>query len=130
MQTTDQQDKVAKSWKHIEKGYRPFTQAQLDWWMKNNKPQVSKFHGVEEKSGKFYANGKEIIPEEDIQEFLHKLYSDPKIGLTSKGKFWEYVRYHYAGIPRSYVDKYLMTNETYQKFRPAIKQHATTKPNL
>ena len=104
--------------------HRTFKKAQLN----NYNPNIPKFAGVVKKDNKFYFGDKQIIAEEDIDDFLHKQYTDPKIGLTSKVKFWSYIRTHYAGIPRSYVERYLETNATYQKYRPTKHQASTTKP--
>ena len=109
-----------------------FTKNMLDWWVKQGKPNISKFKGVTQEGDKFYFTDKdvkkEIIPLQEQDKFIADLYQDGKHGLTSAGKFYKYIVSNYAGISRTKVNEVLERIPVYQQFKPATHIHSTTKP--
>jgi hypothetical protein len=85
------------------------------------------YQHIEKKENKFYRNGKEIIPYEDINKVLAAIYGDPKHGFASIEPFWALIKSKYLGIAKEDVDEFLRNNETAQIQKP-LKENKVNRP--
>lgn len=72
-------------------------------------------------------DGKQIVPEERIQNVLTKLYQSPSTFSNSRDRFYGRVIQKFIGISRRVVQDFLSNQESYQMHKPVIKQK-TVKP--
>lgn len=114
---------------------RPFTQKQLDWWVRNKYPKAGKFTSVEHnvKTDTFTHTDdkgitRQIIPLEEQEDLIIELYTDAKTGLVSKEKFYKYLQDRYIGITQAYLGKVLMKVPSYQQFIPTRHATSTVRP--
>lgn len=80
-------------------------------------------------SGKLFFHDRCIIPEEEIDQVLEKLYTDPLTGIsTGRDRFYLRVKKVYLGISLRRVQSFLKEQESYQLHYPAPGGHEVVQP--
>src|SRR5579885_1152849 len=74
----------------------------------------SKYEGFELKDDKLFKDGKEVVPQEKINEVLSSLYNNAETSLNGRDRFYQRVAELYIGISRAQVHEFLKNQETYQ----------------
>ena len=92
-----------------------------------NKSQQKKYIGLTKRDNKYYIGAKQIIPIEDIPEFLNKYYDDPSTGFVGRDRMFSKLYESYLGIPKVAVAEFLKNNETNQVHAP-IKKIKVSRP--
>jgi len=80
--------------------------------------------GVETKDSKYFIEGKQIIPEEDVQEFL-RVYSDPANPGAGAGwnRLYATLKLKYTGIQQVDVQEFLRSVSTHQQVHQVHGEH-------
>jgi hypothetical protein len=68
---------------------------------------------------RIFIQQKEVIPVNEIESLLNKLYNDPTIGGNlGRDKFDSRIKEKYVGISRSDISKFLFNDEIHQLYKP------------
>eukprot|EP01127_Copromyxa_protea_P007274 TRINITY_DN171_c0_g1_i11.p1 TRINITY_DN171_c0_g1~~TRINITY_DN171_c0_g1_i11.p1 ORF type:complete len:157 (-),score=13.86 TRINITY_DN171_c0_g1_i11:726-1196(-) len=76
--------------------------------------KAKKFKGVTKRGEKYYQGVREIIPAEDMKEFLVEYYDNPETGYCGRDRLYAKIAEKYAGISRRDVASFLQNLETAQ----------------
>jgi transposase InsO family protein len=78
------------------------------------------------REGKLYIDEKEVIPYEQRNEVLARMYADPKL-TGGRDRLFEHVKEKYVGISRRDIMQYLRNNETHQTHAPLPRRETTRR---
>ena len=76
---------------------------------------------------RLYYKGRLLVPTDRVDEVLTQLYRDPSTSVNSRDRFYETVAERYAGISRRRVQKFLLSQESYQLHLP-VRRRRVVKP--
>jgi hypothetical protein len=78
------------------------------------------------REGKLYIGEKEVIPYEQRNEVLARMYADPKL-TGGRDRLFEHVKEKYVGISRRDIMQYFRNNETHQTHAPLPRRETTRR---
>ena len=86
-----------------------------------------KFTNLEKRDGKFYIGEKQIIFQEDLQDFIHGFYDDPETGFAGRDRLYDKIYREYLGVSRRAVETYLRNSQTAQ-IHTQVKKVVLSRP--
>ena len=103
-----------------------YYQNQIIEYIKNPRPDADKWKNiiiVSKNPPKITKDNKIVIPYEQVDLMLKKLYDDPTTGLKSVDKMYQFVKNYFIGISKVDIDRYIKNTETNQLHTKQIKQN-------
>eukprot|EP01127_Copromyxa_protea_P022221 TRINITY_DN788_c0_g1_i11.p1 TRINITY_DN788_c0_g1~~TRINITY_DN788_c0_g1_i11.p1 ORF type:complete len:124 (+),score=13.89 TRINITY_DN788_c0_g1_i11:92-463(+) len=76
--------------------------------------KAKKMVGVTHRDGKYWKDGKQIIPVEELDEWLREYYDNPLTGMKGRDRLYSSIAEKYLGVTRRYVADWLANLETNQ----------------
>jgi hypothetical protein len=108
-----------------------FTKKAIELFKQNKDQSSDKYRNLKFIGDKLYRvdglRKRQIIPLEEIESTLTKVYGSPETGLRSFIKFWQYIKEEYEGINLKDVRDFMKNNETNQIMKP-VRENSVNKP--
>jgi hypothetical protein len=109
-----------------------YTEANLaEAW--KSKSKSIQFAGLQKRGQKYYIGEKEVIPKEQVKDFLREYYDDPETGFVGRDRLFAKIYQGYIGVSKLAVQSFLSNSETAQvhqqpKIISASRVHVNTAP--